>query len=81
MASSFKGWGSSWAQTWDRVSNPNAMYGSASITITATGLLTNALPPVEPPDEGPVAMIYPRRLAKRPGLTKENEEALLLFVL
>lgn len=37
MASSFKGWGSSWAQTWDRISNPNAMYGSVTIRFTATG--------------------------------------------
>lgn len=38
MASSFKGWGTSWAQTWDRISNPNAMYGSVTIQFTATGV-------------------------------------------
>lgn len=38
MASSFRGWGSSWAQTWERVSNPNAMYGSVTIRFTATAV-------------------------------------------
>ena len=42
MATSFEGWLSSWGQTWDRISDPNAMYGSASITITATGTLTSS---------------------------------------
>lgn len=42
MASSFQGWGSSWAQTWERISNPNAMYGSVTIRITTTGTLTAA---------------------------------------
>lgn len=37
MASSFKGWGASWAQTWDRISDPNAMYGSTTIRFVATG--------------------------------------------
>lgn len=50
MASSFQGWGSSWAQTWDRISDPNAMYGSASIAISATGTLSalNATPAESP---------------------------------
>jgi hypothetical protein len=50
MASSFQGWGGSWAQTWERISDPNAMYGSASIGISATGTLTagNATPEEAP---------------------------------
>lgn len=50
MASSFKGWGNSWAQTWDRISDPNAMYGNASITFTATGTLTAVSVHNEPED-------------------------------
>jgi hypothetical protein len=42
MASSFKGWGTSWANTWERISNPNAMYGSVTIRVTTTGTLTAA---------------------------------------
>lgn len=42
MVASFNGWGTSWAQTWDRISDPSAMYGSAAITISATGTLTSA---------------------------------------
>lgn len=40
MAASFKGWGGSWGQTWDRISDPNAMYGSASFAVSAAGTLT-----------------------------------------
>jgi len=56
MASSFKGWGNSWAQTWDRISDPNAMYGSASITFTATGIASGPFidgPPESVPEEPP----------------------------
>lgn len=42
MASSFQGWGTSWAQTWERISNPNAMYGSVTIRVTAAGTLETA---------------------------------------
>ena len=52
MASSFNGWGNSWAQTWDRISDPNAMYGSATIRITAAGTLTAVTQQTEP-EESP----------------------------
>lgn len=42
MATTFNGWGDSWAQTWTRITDPNAMYGSATIRFTATGTLTGA---------------------------------------
>lgn len=74
MASSFKGWGTSWAQTWDRISDPNAMYGSASITFTATGLLTNALPPIEPPES------VPEEPPKYYAVEKPKSEGELLMV-
>ena len=41
-------------------------------------LLETSTPPVEP--EGAVVAIRPRRLAQRPGLTKENDEAVLLLL-
>jgi transcription initiation factor TFIID subunit TAF12 len=37
MATSFRGWGDSWLNSWGQiVTDPNAMYGSASFSITAS---------------------------------------------
>ena len=37
MATSFRGWGDSWLNSWGEiVTDPNAMFGSASFSITAS---------------------------------------------
>jgi hypothetical protein len=42
MATSFKGWLSSWGDSWGTVTvDPNAMYGAVTFTFTATGILSN----------------------------------------
>ena len=44
MPSSFQGW-EGWGDSWGPVTvDPNAMFGSASFAITATGNLTNGTP-------------------------------------
>lgn len=73
MAASFNGWGSSWGQTWDRISDPNAMYGSASITISATGTMVNGQAP-EVIAPWPSLPIPRRKVVRR----HEEDEALLL---
>lgn len=74
MATSFNGWGSSWGQTWDRISDPNAMYGSASIVVSATGTLTNGQAP-EVVAPWPSIPIPVRKVMRR---RHEEDEALLL---
>ena len=42
MASSFKGWGGSWGDSWGPISvDPNAMAGSALLSFSAYGSLTD----------------------------------------
>lgn len=42
MATSFKGWGGSWSNSWGQlVVDPNAMYGNASFSISTSGSLTS----------------------------------------
>jgi len=80
MASSFKGWGGSWAQTWDRVTNPNAMYGSATIRMSATGALTGVnIAPQEDPLWLPMfgSNIRKQKLELRKKRRKQDEELML----
>lgn len=42
MATTFKGWGGAWGDSWGaQVADPNALAGSAALHIAATGTLSN----------------------------------------
>ena len=82
MAASFKGWGESWGATWDRIRDPNAMYGSTSLRITAAGTLTgvNLFPEADPlwlPMFG--SNLRKQKRAQTLRRRKDEEEMLLFF--
>lgn len=81
MAKSFKGWGNSWGQTWERISDPNAMYGSASLTVSASGVLTGAnLNPPDNPLWQPMFGSNLRKQKRAQALRKrKSEDELMLF--
>lgn len=46
MATSFRGWGTSWANSWGPIAvDPNAMIGAAGFTLTAIATLTSGVAP------------------------------------
>lgn len=48
MATSFRGWGSSWAGAWGPIAvDPNAMIGAAGFTLTAIATLTSGAAPAD----------------------------------
>lgn len=76
MATSFTGWGTSWVGWGTQVFDPNAMVGSATLTLSAVGTLTDAMAPADTPCPWGTSRRI-RVMRKK----RENDEALLLFVL
>lgn len=75
MATSFEGWLSSWKGWGTQAFDPNAMQGTASMTFSAIGMLTadGVLD-----DQAYSWTSRPVRVIRK---KRENDEALLLFVL
>lgn len=79
VTSSFNGWGNSWAQTWDRISDPNAMYGSASMTFMALGSLTSTSAAGKPVGK-PRFYAQPIPMADNSRQLREDDSLLLLLL-
>ena len=77
MPTSFAGWLASWYDSWGAGLDPNAVSGSANITISATGTIYGVYTPIDGEYFGGGSVRKMPKIKKK----RENDEALLLFIL
>lgn len=79
MATSFKGWGSSFSGWGDGAVDPNAMQGSASFSVNATATLTAVSVSASRPEDPRYAIVGGMTVEHRKRLMAEDEVLLAIL--